>query len=364
MFGVILQGGQVNIGCANCAGGSPLAGGYSTANVTSVTNSSSGSFTGFISATLGTQNSVILAQAYSSGFISGGTLNGGFVGGGNNLTFNAASSFWNTITTGQANSYGNGGFNATAVTSIANMQNPSTFSSWGDVVTTPSTTSLKPSGQWFMYSGQTYPLLLSSNTSSISSPEQLQLMGATLRGVYTLDNNVDLSPIKTNGSEWGAETNPPAAATALGAGFVPVGTGASPFTGYLNGNGFIINNLYENVTSASTGSVGLFGTTGNASTLRNVRLTNANITIGSTAAPTYVGVLAGLTGIGDLIVNDYSSGTISSIAPPIIYIGGLIGYNQSSISSYSTAAVTEWRRFFWKLRRFSWYSAHQLMLSI
>ena len=91
-----------------------------------------------------------------------------------------------------------------------------------------------------------------------------------------------------------------------GAGFMPVGTYVNvtdfPFTGTFDGLGHTITDLYIN--RPATDDVGLFGYTGSSAVIRNVGLVNGNIT-GQTS------------------------------------VGGLVGYNEGSISnSYSTGAVT------------------------
>ena len=108
-----------------------------------------------------------------------------------------------------------------------------------------------------------------------------------------------------------------------GAGWEPIGT----YTATFHGNGHVIANLF--IDRGTMDNVGLFGTTGSASEVRNVGLRAANVT--------------GRYEVGGLV--GYSNGTIR-----ISYVtghvtgqsgGGLAGFNQGRIvASYATAAVT------------------------
>ena len=108
-----------------------------------------------------------------------------------------------------------------------------------------------------------------------------------------------------------------------GAGWEPIGT----YTATFHGNGHVIANLF--IDRGTMDNVGLFGTTGSASEVRNVGLRAANVT--------------GRYEVGGLV--GYNNGTIR-----ISYVtghvtgqsgGGLAGFNQGRIvASYATAAVT------------------------
>jgi hypothetical protein len=71
-----------------------------------------------------------------------------------------------------------------------------------------------------------------------------------------------------------------------GAGFVPIGNGASLFTGHFDGLGHTISNL--TIKLPTTDNVGLFGFTDVASSINNIGLLGGNIT-----GQTQVGALVG-----------------------------------------------------------------------
>ncbi|MEO8331091.1 MAG: GLUG motif-containing protein [Gallionella sp.] len=173
----------------------------------------------------------------------------------------------------------------------------------------------------------------------------LQAMNTNLAGNYALGKNIDA----TGTSVWN-----------LGAGFEPVGTISTPFTGTFDGLGHTINALFIN--RPSTDYVGLFGRT-NASTVKNVSLTNVNISgnsyVGSlvgwhqgnlafsnNATGTVTGTMdaASLSGnhIGGLVGINYDFSTIDNCSSGSTvsgdnYVGGLVGTNQRSTLSNSSA---------------------------
>ena len=146
----------------------------------------------------------------------------------------------------------------------------------------------------------------------------LQGLGSTsLLGTNAvLANTIDASGTVT----WNADT-----------GFVPIGTQANPFTGTLNGQGNIVDDL--NIDLPSNQFVGLFGYAGTTSTIENVGVANA-IVVGNY----HVGALAG-EGDG-LVENSYSTGAVVGEGSANA-IGGLVGSNGGTIeTSYSGAGVT------------------------
>ncbi|MDZ4132451.1 MAG: GLUG motif-containing protein [Dethiobacteria bacterium] len=142
-----------------------------------------------------------------------------------------------------------------------------------------------------------------------------------------------------------------------GAGWTPIGTGATAFTGTYNGQGFTISNLFIN--RPSDNFQGLFGVTSGA-TLTNIGLTDVDVTgqfdVGGLVGQTHTGTISnsyatgvvkgeqsnvgGLVGhyISGTITNSYATGAVSGPGS----IGGLVGYILfGSISnSYATGAVT------------------------
>src|ERR1700733_13215135 len=108
----------------------------------------------------------------------------------------------------------------------------------------------------------------------------------SLSAYYELANNINAAET----SSWNA-----------GAGFTPIGTSGSPFTGNFNGNNFTISNLFINLPA--TNYIGLFGVT-NASTIKNVGLLNVNVT-----GAGYVGGLVGYNNNASLVDNSYVTGS-------------------------------------------------------
>ena len=145
-----------------------------------------------------------------------------------------------------------------------------------------------------------------------------------------------------------------------GAGWVPIGTSETPFTGSYDGNGKTINNL--KIDRPDQDDIGLFGK--NSGTISNVSLVNIEISgngnVGGLIGHNEDGIVTGSNvagsvtasggiGVGGLIgANDeysevtgcFSTGAVSSSNS--YYIGGLIGrnYNSPVTGSYSTSSVS------------------------
>ena len=130
-------------------------------------------------------------------------------------------------------------------------------------------------------------------------------------------------------------------------GWVPVGDGsdntdATEFTGSLDGNGYIITNLYVYVKASATVYGGLFGETGSGAEIKNLGLKGIYVNVSNTALESYIGGLAGRN--NGAIINSYATGSVtipSANANPLV--GGLVGYNRndgSIINSYAKSSVT------------------------
>ena len=119
-----------------------------------------------------------------------------------------------------------------------------------------------------------------------------------------------------------------------GMGWEPIGNTTTNFTATFDGNGRTISNLF---IIRSTNYVGLFGATGSASAIRNVKLTSVNVT-GNTNVSN-VGALVGRNGDatngGGQIDNCAATGTVTGRSQ----VGGLVGQNYGPISG-SIANVT------------------------
>lgn len=116
-----------------------------------------------------------------------------------------------------------------------------------------------------------------------------------------------------------------------GQGWQPVGTEDRPFTGTLYGQGHKIRNLF--IDRPEGNHIGLFGFVGRAGAIENVGLVNPTVT-----GNEYVGALVGRNFDG-VVTNCYSAGSAGSVKG-YIRVGGLVGWNQDTVStSYSTLHV-------------------------
>ena len=144
-----------------------------------------------------------------------------------------------------------------------------------------------------------------ARTYEIRTLPELQAVMDDLAGHYVLMNDIDASETKT----WND-----------GAGFEPIGTGDTPFTGVFDGNGKKIIGL--TINRPKTNNVGLFGYTGKDCTIKDLGLEG-----GSVRGSWYVG---GLVGCSDgTITTCYVTGRVSGDK----MVGGLVGYSQGTITT-------------------------------
>ena len=108
--------------------------------------------------------------------------------------------------------------------------------------------------------------------------------------------------------------------------WTPLGDGTNSFTGELNGNGFVIDNLSVN----GSWGVGLFYDLSGAH-IQNLGIENVNI-----SGHTNVGALAAISNAGTIINNVYSTGTINSSHNS----GGVIGSASGTTITNSCSSVT------------------------
>ncbi len=177
----------------------------------------------------------------------------------------------------------------------------------------------------------------------IKTLQDLNNIRNDLTAHYALCNDIDASETTT----WND-----------GTGWEPIGNPETPFTGSLDGQFNIINNLYINRPTEDF--IGLFGFIYDGAKIKNLKLINTSITgkdsIGSICGKTdsgsiincsvnteiigsnYIGGLVGThSGQDNKISNCYSSGSVTGIS----WIGGLVGYCERKIEySYSQASVT------------------------
>ncbi len=118
------------------------------------------------------------------------------------------------------------------------------------------------------------------------------------------------------------------------ANWTPIGNSTTKFTGNFDGLGHTINAL--KINRPTENNIGLFGYT-NGATIKNIGVTNVNITGGDNA---YIGGLVGFSN-NSIVSNSYSTGSVTGGVNA--KVGGLVGRNSnaSTVSnSYSTASVT------------------------
>lgn len=124
-----------------------------------------------------------------------------------------------------------------------------------------------------------------------------------------------------------------------GAGFLPIGTAASPFTGTLDGKNFALINLLINRPSMTAG-VGLFGVLGN-STISNLYLLNAAVAGGAGGAGGN-GILAGSASGSTAMSNIVTGGMVTGAnAAGVDNVGGIVGAMSGSTTlTASSSAAT------------------------
>ncbi|MEW6061284.1 MAG: GLUG motif-containing protein [Bacteroidota bacterium] len=121
---------------------------------------------------------------------------------------------------------------------------------------------------------------------------------------------------------------------ASGSGFSPIGNNVTNFTGTYDGNNYTISNL--SINRPGTNFIGMFGE-GTTATIKNLGLVNVNITGNS-----YVGGLIGALGSSSAtITNCYVTGIVAGDSLVGGVVGNLLGTSATGVTNcYSTAAVT------------------------
>jgi hypothetical protein len=181
----------------------------------------------------------------------------------------------------------------------------------------------------------------------IASAADLQRIGNDpewpLYGDYVLTDNLDVSET----ANWNA-----------GAGFIPIGTEASPFIGSLDGGGYAVTGL----TVVSSQSIqGLFAAIGEEGTVSNLILQDisingkngvggvAGVHHGRLASCAVSGTVYGRARVGALVGTNYgnieqcsTNATVTESSDTVgWWVGGITGRNEGILSlCYSTAIVT------------------------
>ena len=152
--------------------------------------------------------------------------------------------------------------------------------------------------------GQAYTVVNSLGAAGSTTGADLQGINGNASGHYALGSDIDASAT----ASWNG-----------GAGFTPIGSASTPFTGTLDGLGHTIAGL--TIQLPGSDDVGLFGFSSGA--IQNVGLTGAAVTGGAYS----VGGLAGLN--RGAMSNSYVTGTVMA---SLNSTGGLAGRNYGTIS--------------------------------
>ena len=299
---------------------------YAIGAVTGGSNSTVGGLVGFLAGANNCDCEVQLLggtiqTSWASGAVSGPADNstlGGLVGGTSwspqALPANVINSYWDKDTTGQQYSAGGTGLSGSSPFTQASYQG----FDFGNT--------------WFMIDGQTRPFLQMERSGTITNAHQLQLIAMNPNSNYVIANNIDLGPALKNPSDmW--STN----------GFAPIGSDGNGFTGYLQGLGNTIDGL---TIASSAPLLGLFGLIGPGGVVRDLNLTNVNITATNSGpmaealtAMSYGQTVGALTATNlGLIENVNVSGAVSGAGKGMT-VGGLVGVNAGEIKGSSAAAV-------------------------
>jgi filamentous hemagglutinin family protein len=160
--------------------------------------------------------------------------------------------------------------------------------------------------------GQTYTVIHSLGMQGSTTGTDLQGMNRDPSGHYALGADIDASST----ASWNS-----------GAGFTPIGSYGSPFTGTLDGLGHSIGHLTINLPGGY--DTGLFPYVGPTGVVQNVGLVGGSVTGGTTT--------------GSLVGKNYGTINNSYATSPVtgsFNVGGLVGLNYGAIkNSYATGAV-------------------------
>ena len=174
--------------------------------------------------------------------------------------------------------------------------------------------------------GQSYTVINSLGIYASTTAGTLQGMEGNLSGYFALGRDIDASAT----ASWGS-----------GAGFRPIGYGATGFSGTFQGLGHNITGLTVNPSGLT--SVGLFGKITATANVSNVGL------VGGTTSSANANNIGGLVGLneGGTINTSFNTGTVSA-SNAAAGVGGLVGGNTPSLdttvinisNSYATGNVS------------------------
>ena len=148
----------------------------------------------------------------------------------------------------------------------------------------------------------------------VNTAENLQAIGTNLAGTYALGRDIDADAT----AGWNH-----------GAGFAPLGSVATPFTGLLDGRDHAVSGL--TINRPGSDDVGLFGVVGTGGAVRDVRMVGGSV-LGANRVGALVGSNAGAVNWSS------ATGTVTGRGGEV---GGLVGSNSGTIGqSFATGAVT------------------------
>jgi|GEM_PF-2083929 len=290
---------------------------------------------------IGELHSGTIQRCYATGYVTGVSDTGGVVGyhSGGNVYY----TYWDKETTGQVTDAALPDTQGKTTEEMKIIDPPYTYQDWNfDTI-------------WAIVESVTYPFFRSTlssyfaggngteeNPYQIGNAEQLQNMWKDPYAHYELINDIDASATST----WNE-----------GSGFHPVGNDTINFEGSLNGNEYIISDLFINRPDEDY--IGLIGYQAEGS-IKNLILENVDITgnyrVGGIAGGTYLntdsimncGVSGNITGndskvgglVGQQLNGVISNCYVSANVEGSHQVGGLVGENYTTIeNSYARGQV-------------------------
>ncbi|NTW48250.1 MAG: hypothetical protein HGB19_00670 [Chlorobiales bacterium] len=194
---------------------------------------------------------------------------------------------------------------------------------------------------------------------TVNPPVATQPSGSgTLADPYIIANLDNLFWVTQNSAHWGKHFRQVANIDAAAiTNFSPIGNNPNFFLGSYDGGGYTIDHI--KISLPSTDYVGMFGFANSGSAIKNIKLTNVNISgnlhVGGLVGEIYygsvlncssTGTVSGTGDVGGLVgVNYHSSVTTGTSMASVTgqsYVGGLVGSNYFATvsNSYSTGSVT------------------------
>lgn len=205
-----------------------------------------------------------ITNCYVAGGVIGVSNFGGLVGYTNaGEVFNC---FWNIESTGQSSSQGGTGI------LTGEMMQALTFTNVGWDFT----------DVWSIQENESYPWLRKNIQTPFPAPipieiytiQDLNNVRNLLHGHYKLMNDLDFNDNNSYAQVAGWEALK--LSMTNGEGFTPIGNSTNKYTGFFDGNGHVIRNLFIN--RPTTNYIGLFGYYRSASSIRNLGLVDVKIT--------------------------------------------------------------------------------------